>query len=149
MANLVTFKKQNSVKKDVKPLFKGASKGSTSKGVKYTLSNNNFFTENHQYFGVCSKKYFQDFDKALNNEQKLGLWLFFNNLTNGVKMKISEVRFTKKDNLSYVSVRTTHDGKDVEFNMFYFHGLHKLLSFASFVKYNLNLKELTKIAKQK
>lgn len=146
--NIVQLKLKNaSVEQN--PLFDGKTKKTSAKNVKYILSNNNVFIENHEYFGVFTKKYFREFHKALTNQQRLEFWLFINNLTNGIKMKISEVRFTPKERISFVEVTTTHEGKDVKFEMFYFRGLHKLLSFASFVKYDLNLKKLMIIATQK
>jgi len=147
MANIVS---SNAAKKqtEVTPLFNGASKKAQAKGVKYTITNKNFFTDHHEYFGICSKEYFLKYYKALTNEQHMELWLLIDHLTNNKKLLISEVRFDE-NKISYVEVTTTFERKKVTFKMFYFHGLFKLLNFHTFCTYKLSLKELLKIARTK
>lgn len=145
--NIVQLK-QKQRSQEQKPLFTSTTKKASAKSAKYTLSNKNFFIENHDYFGVVSKKYFIEYYRSLNNEQRLGLWLFLKNLSEGKKMSISEVRFNE-DKISYVEIKTALDRKQITFDLYYMRGLHKLLSFASYTKYNLDIKELLKIANQK
>lgn len=143
--------KQSAKKAETKKttnLFEGATKKATASSIKYTLNNVNFFTENHKYFGVINKSAFTIYVKALNNEQRKGLWLLFHNLTNGKKILVSEVKYDK-DGISYVDIKTTYERKSVSYKLYYFWGMHKLLSFATNTKYNLDLRELVKIAKQK
>ncbi|MEJ5092427.1 hypothetical protein GEO21_20555 [Sphingobacterium faecium] len=142
--NIAQLKNKSQVQK---PLFASTTKKANQKKAKYTLSNKNFFTENHEYFGVTSKKYFKEYYRALDNEQRLGLWLFFRNLSSENKMDISEVRFND-DKISYVEIKTTMDKKRITFELYYMRGMHKLLSFASYTKYDLDAKELLKIASQ-
>ncbi|WP_139351153.1 hypothetical protein [Sphingobacterium sp. CZ-UAM] len=138
----------NKRSQEQKQLLTSTTKRASAKSAKYTLSNKNFFIENHKYFGVVSKKYFIEYYRSLNNEQRLGLWLLLNNLSNGKKMDISEVRFNE-DNVSYVQVETKFNKKQIKFDLYYMRGLFKLLDFASYTKYDLDLKELLKIANQK
>ncbi|MFU1858357.1 hypothetical protein ACK8HY_15180 [Sphingobacterium sp. NGMCC 1.201703] len=143
--NIVQLNKRS---QEQKSLFTSTTKRASAKSAKYTLSNKNFFIENHEYFGVVSKKYFIEYYRSLDNEQRLGLWLFFKNLSAGNKMDISEVRFNE-DNVSYVEIKTTLDRKRTKFDLYYMRGLYKLLGFAPFTKYDLDVKELLKIANQK
>ncbi|MNR48557.1 hypothetical protein D3C85_1678050 [compost metagenome] len=97
---------------------------------------------------MVSKKYFIEYYRSLNNEQRLGLWLLFKNLSARKKMYISEVRFNE-DKVSYVEVETTFNKRQIKFELYYMRGLYKLLGFASYTKYDLDVKELLKIANQK
>lgn len=129
-------------------LFNGATKKATKRTIKYTYNNYVFFKENHTYFGAVRKKTFQLYYKSLTNGQRKELWLLFYNLTNGIEMFISEVKFDE-NSISYVDVKTTYRKKEVKFKLFYFFGLHKLLSFSTNCKYNLDLKTILEIANQK
>ncbi|MNK21492.1 hypothetical protein D3C87_397480 [compost metagenome] len=140
--------KLNKSSQEQKSLLTSTTKRASSKSAKYTLSNKNFFIENHEYFGVVSKKYFIEYYRSLNNEQRLGLWLLFKNLSARKKMYISEVRFNE-DKVSYVEVETTFNKRQIKFELYYMRGLYKLLGFASYTKYDLDVKELLKIANQK
>ncbi|MEJ5143851.1 hypothetical protein [Sphingobacterium sp. MYb388] len=149
--NIINFKKsatKTNIENIAKPLFNGATKKATKATIKYTLNNKSFFVENHKYLGVISKKNFIAYYKAIPNSHRKGLWLLLNNLTNGIEIYISDVRLDE-NNISNVEITTKYRGKEVTYKMFYFFGLYKLLSFATNVKYNLDLKELLTIANQK
>lgn len=149
--NIINFNKKSKeaiVEKKSNCLFNGATKKATKTTIKYTYNNHVFFKENHTYFGSARKKAFQLYYKSLTNGQRKGLWLLFYNLTNGIEMLISEVKFDE-NNISYVEITTTYRKKKVNYKLFYFFGLYKLLSFSTNCKYNLDLKTLLEIADQK
>lgn len=149
--NIINF--QNTTTKTVKgnetaALFNGATKKATKANIKYTFNNDVFFKEKHRYFGVITKPLFLKYFKCLPNEQRRGLWLLFNNLTNGIEMGISEVKYDE-NSVTYVEIKTIYRKKEVNFKLFYFLGLYKLLSFSTNCKFNLDLKTILQIANQK
>ncbi|ULT28501.1 hypothetical protein KUH03_19390 [Sphingobacterium sp. E70] len=62
--NIVQLKLKNA-SVEQKPLFTGKTKKTSAKNVKYILSNNNVFIENHEYFGVFTKSILENSIKHL------------------------------------------------------------------------------------
>lgn len=114
----------------------------------FVMGNKHFFNGSHDSLSIINKKVFLAYYNNLTYKQREVLYVFFEALNNDTLLSVSEVKKTKKFELTYVTVKFIHNDVTYTKNMFYFFGLSKLLSFQGKAKYNLSLKALVKLAKE-
>lgn len=146
--NLAHFNKKTSHNK--LQSVNGVQTKNCNKKTKYSfvMGNKHFFHGTHDKISIIGKKTFLAYFNNLTNEQRLVLYGFLEALNNDKLLFISEVKRTKKHDLTYVTVQFIHGDVTYTHNMFYFLGLSKLISFKGKAKYNLSLNALLKLAKE-
>jgi hypothetical protein len=137
MANLVNFRKNGyNVKKT----------NEKKSGVKHSfvMSNKHFFHGSHESLTIISKSNFLNYYSKLTYSQRVTLYCFVEALNNDEVYSCSEIKYTKKDKLSYITATFSYKGESYTQHIFYFYGLNKLLSLRGKAKFKLNLKQLLK-----
>lgn len=115
----------------------------------FVMSNKHFYTGTHKSLSILRMTIFIKHCKNLTESQLATLELFLKSLNQDGVKHISQVKTTKINKLSYVSVIFEVDGIIYRENIFTFIGFNKLVSFRGIAKYNLDLKTLLEIANQK
>jgi len=135
--------------------FKSSSKNIKNDGaVKtndylFTFSNKHFYTGSHKTLTILSKKLMTTHCANLTESQLNILGLFLKSLNQEGVRHISQVKKTKINKLSYVTVIFDVDGTRYKEHLFTFIGFNKLVSYRGIAKYNLDLQTLLDLANQK
>ncbi|GEM_PF-3728256 len=135
--------------------FKSSSKNIKNDGAlkfndySFTLSNKHFYTGSHKTLTILSKKIMTNHCANLTESQLNILGLFLKSLNQEGVRHISQVKKTKINKLSYVTVIFDVDGTTYREHLFTFIGFNKLVSYRGIAKYNLDLQTLLDMANQK